>query len=209
MKKKKRKLSYTRAVIIVHGKSELQIVEHIKSNLRISIESFSEKNGERSIQINGLKNVLGNTIFKDIDSFIAKYPKIEVSGKGKRRILENFKIFIIMDTDDCTSLEADNFINKHMFKNHWAKDYIHPIYNKTNLEDVLKRCNIKYNEEHISKIKDKDLKKYYVKIFPTDRCYNSNDDFQQLEEFKNNLKSSKNTNMDEFVEYCIEIANKK
>lgn len=209
MKSKKRRLSYTRAVVIVHGKSELQIVEHIKSNLRISILPFSEKNGERSIQINSLKNVLGNTIFKDIDSFIAKYSKVEVSGRGKRRRLENFKIFIIMDTDDCSDLESENFINKNMFKNHWAREYIHPIYNKTNLEDVLKRCNIKYNKEPISKIKDKDLKKFYVKIFPTDRSYNGNDDIQQLTEFKNNLKSSKNTNMEEFIEYCIGISQGK
>ncbi|WP_092921341.1 hypothetical protein [Romboutsia hominis] len=207
-KNKKRKLSYTKAVVIVHGKSELQIVDYIKSNLRISIESFSEKKGYNSIQINGLKNVLGNTIFKDIDSFLAKY-QVEVTGKGKRRRLENFRIFIIMDTDDCTSLESDNFINKAMFKNHWAKDYIHPIYNKNNLEDVLKKCDIEYKSENINKIKDKDLKKYYVKIFPTDKSYNGKDDIQQLLDFEQKLRDCKITNMNEFVEYCINISKER
>lgn len=204
--RKKRKLSYTKAIVIVHGKSELQIVDHIKSNLRISIESFSEKNGERSIQINGLKNTLGNTIFKKIECLLAKYPKIEVSGKGKKTKLENFKIFIIMDTDDCTSEEANNFINKEMFKKHWAYEYIYPIYNTSNLEDVLKKCNIKFKKENISKMKNKNLKKCYVKIFPTDSSYSGKNDYQQLSEFSLNLTSCKNTNMNEFVDYCIKIS---
>ncbi len=202
---RKRKYAYTRAIVIVHGKSELQIVEHIKSNLRISIIPYSEKKGEKSIQINGLKNnVLGNTIFKDIDSFIRTYEKVEVIGKGKKRKLNNFKLFIIMDTDDCSEEEKQNFINKKMFKNHWMYDYIEPIYNISNLECVLKRCNIKYNKVEVKKIRDKDLKSCYVKIFPTDKKY-IDDDIKQLISIRDALKKSELSNLDEFIDYCLKV----
>lgn len=206
MKTKKRKLSHLRGIVIVHGKSELQIVKHIKSNLRITIEIFAEKNGENSIQINGLKNILGNTIFKSIGTIQKNYPTIQVSKNGKNKVLENFKIFIIMDTDDCTQKEKENFINKEMFKNHWAYEYIVPIYNSDNLEDVLKSSNVKYNEYDIKNIKDKDLKSKYIKIFPIKNGA-TQDEIEKLKELNETLRKSKKTNINEFIDYCMDISN--
>ncbi|TKZ15846.1 hypothetical protein EZH24_13855, partial [Brachyspira catarrhinii] len=73
------------------------------------------------------------------------------------QIDKNFKIFIIMDTDDCTAQQKSEFINKNMFKNHWAYNYIVPIYNDDNLENVLIKATIEVEN-----------KKDYIKIFPTD-----------------------------------------
>ena len=44
-----RPLSYLRAVIIVHGKSEKQMCDFIKSKLRIRIIVESDKKGGKSI----------------------------------------------------------------------------------------------------------------------------------------------------------------
>lgn len=54
-----RKPNYCKGIIIAHGKSELLLAEHIKSNLHLPIEIYAEKNGKSSIQIDSLK-----TIFK-------------------------------------------------------------------------------------------------------------------------------------------------
>lgn len=45
----KRKPCYLKSVVIVHGKSEKQICDYIKSNLRLKMEVVSEKKGEKSI----------------------------------------------------------------------------------------------------------------------------------------------------------------
>lgn len=130
-----RKLNYTKALVIVHGKSEKQICQYIKNKLRLKIEIYSDKNGEKSIQITSLKNTLNNKIFKSYRNFINTFEDIELIDN--KNINKDFKIFIIMDTDDCSEEEKRKFINKEMFKGHWAYDYIVPIYNIPELETVL------------------------------------------------------------------------
>lgn len=53
-----RSLSYLKAVVICHGKSEKQLCYFIKSNLRIRIAVESDKKGEKSIQITSVMNTL-------------------------------------------------------------------------------------------------------------------------------------------------------
>ena len=98
-----RQFHYTKAVVIVHGKSEKQICQYIKNKLRLKIEIFSDKNGEKSIQITSLKNILNNTIFKSFKSFIKTFDDVELTCDGKS-LDDDFKIFIIMDTDDKTRI---------------------------------------------------------------------------------------------------------
>ncbi len=50
--------SYLKAVVIVHGKSEKHICEFIRRNLRLKIRIKSDKNGDKSIQINGLERYI-------------------------------------------------------------------------------------------------------------------------------------------------------
>jgi len=68
----KRQLNYTTAVVIVHGKSELVMCQHIRKNLRLKIEIAAEKKGEKSIQINGLLKFLESRHFSDLDNFLKK-----------------------------------------------------------------------------------------------------------------------------------------
>ena len=62
--KKKISLNYCKAVVIVHGKSEYLMVQHIKSSLHLPIEIYAKKKGNNSIQITSLMLVLNNSIFK-------------------------------------------------------------------------------------------------------------------------------------------------
>lgn len=113
-----KQLNYTKAVIIVHGKSEKQICQYIKNKLRLKIEIYSDKNGEKAIQITSLKNTLNNKIFKSFKK------------TGNKR------------------------------------------------------------------------KKEYIKIFPTDPKYEKTDEIQ-IQELLNTLQKQKNTNLYEFLDFCL------
>lgn len=191
-------LNYTKAIVIVHGKSEKQICQYIKSKLRLKMEIVSNNNGESSIQITSVKQILNNTVFKSYNSFIKEYEDVKLSNNNKS-LDEDFKIFIILDTDDCTEKQKSAFINKEMFKSHWAYDHIVPIYDSPNLEEVLKKANVPF-----TKTGDK-RKKEYVKLFPTDPKYEKSDEIQ-IQELCDNLKKQTNTNLNEFLDFCLKAA---
>lgn len=145
-------------------------------------------------------NTLNGKKFKTFSDFIKTFDDVEICKKKTKKYLsEDFKIFIIMDTDDCTEQQKRDYISKDMFKNHWAYPYIVPIYNIPELESVLVKSKIKFEKKGDAR------KKEYIKIFPTDSQY-SKRELIQAEEFCNNLKSNANTNLDEFVGFCIEIS---
>lgn len=86
-----------------------------------------------------------------------------------------------------------------MFKKHWAYDYICPIYNDGNLEEVLEKAGIKYRSKY-----SKEMKKEYIEIFPTDKRYINNDTIQ-IEEFYEKLSKVKNiSNMHKFIKFCLD-----
>lgn len=182
---------HTLAVVIVHGKSELDIVNYIKSNLRLPIEIFSEKKGRNSIQINSLEKVLSNKVFESQKNFVGKYDKVCINKKK----LENFKLFIIMDTDDADPKHYANLYKSgEMFSKSWLKEYIVPIYNDLNLEDTLKAINYKYATRNRDK-------KNYVEVFPRNK---NGKDISEIKEFNEKLKKCNCTNMDKFIDYCLE-----
>ena len=193
-----RKLNYTKAVVIVHGKSEKQICQYIKNKLRLKIEIYSDKNGEKAIQITSLKNTLNNKIFKSYRNFINIFEDIELTANNKK-INNDFKIFIIMYTDDCSEVKKRKFINKEMFKEHWAYNYIVPIYNIPKLETVLTEAKVPFTKTGNKR------KKEYIKLFPTDPKYEKTDEIQ-IKELLNKLKKQKNTNLNEFLDFCLKAS---
>lgn len=196
----KLKPCYLKAIVIVHGKSEKQICDYIKSNLRLKIEVISDKKGEKSIQITSLMNILNDSRFRTMDAFLKNFCDTEiVNERKKKRLSPDFKIFTIMDTDDCTEKQKEEYINKSMFKGYWAYDYIVPIYNSPSLEDVLVKAKIPFDK------KGSERKNEYIKIFPTTSKYTIREEVE-LKTFRNNLKKVKDTNMDLFIEFCLEKA---
>ena len=193
---------YLKSIAIVHGKSEKQLCDYIKSNLRIKMEIISEKGGEKSIQINSLKHLLKDKRFTSLDNFIAYFNDVEIIRKKTKKMLpSDFKIFIIMDTDDCTEEQKENFISKQMFKQHWAYEHIVPIFNTPDLESVLVKAGIKFEK------KGSKRKKEYIKIFPTDKKY-SNREGIELKSFAENLEKVQETNLHNFIQFCLSVITK-
>ncbi len=189
-------LKYTRCAVIVHGKSEFHLVRFIYTNLHLSVKIISKDKGRGSIQINGLKELLNKKCHRTLSAFSKEY-SVEYDKKEKK--LKNFKLFIIMDTDDCSEKNKSEFISGEMFRGHPLQEYIVPIYNITNLEDVMIKAGIM-----IKRISDSEKGTYYSKIFPINTEPVSNGTLKQIRLFASKIKGVKQTNMLEFVEYCFE-----
>lgn len=190
-------LKYTRGIVIVHGKSEYQMTKYIYTNLRLPIRIIAEHNGRKSIQINGLKGMFGKGFFSCASKFASEY-EIEYDRKKKRLI--NFRLFIIMDTDDCSEAAKQAYISGRMFEGHWAKDYIVPIYNINNLEDVMLKSGIM-----TKRIENKEKGNYYSRIFPINTNPPTRDSMAQIKSLREKLSKVKDTNMTEFIDYCLSI----
>lgn len=203
-----RKLNYNKAFIICHGKSEYHIARYIKSNLRLPIEIFANQKGATSIQITSLKSIFNRSDFKSIKKFGETY-NVEVIGRGKNATFaDDFRIYIIMDTDDCTENQKADFINKQMFKEYPLGKYVYPVYNIENIEDVLNKTAIMPR-----RIKDSEKGNFYAKVFPIS-SNNSDGTKSEFENFQKQLESVKPrpedyTNMHEMVKELIDLAKKK
>lgn len=191
------KISYLKGLVICHGKSEKLICDFIKSNLRIQIEIDSDKKGKKSIQITSVMKFLSGEKYKNIVSFKNKFDDIEPI-KNRKKLPNYFKVFIIMDTDDCNENQKNSFKNKSMFKEHWLYDYIVPIYNDSNLEEVLVNAGIKFQKN------GNERKSEYPKVFPM----NGISDVEGIKKFRKCLKNSKKTNMEEFINFCLALIEK-
>ena len=186
-----RKTNYCKGIIIAHGKSELLLAEHIKSNLHLPIEIYAESNGKTSIQIDSLMTVLGNNIFKNKRVFNQKYVVEEEKG-----ILKNFSLMPIMDLDDTSEDRKQKYISGEMFKNHWLSPYIVPIWNKDNLDEVLLDLKL------INKLpNNKEKGKVYRDLFPTNK---GESDIQQVKNLMDKFEKSNRTNMQVFIKKCLD-----
>lgn len=186
-----RKPNYCKGIIIAHGKSERLLAEHIKSNLHLPIEIYSLKNGKTSIQIDSLMTILGNNDFKNKSKLKQKYI---IEEKNKKFI--NFFIMPIMDLDDTTEEKIKKYKNGEMFKNHWLSPYIIPIWNDINLDHVL------YDLKLISKLpNDKEKGKVYEELFPKNT---GQADLEQVNKLLKYFESTTKTNMNIFIEKCLE-----
>lgn len=192
------KPNYTKCIVIVHGWSEKQICEYIKTNLRFPMEIVSEAKGKNSIQINDLQNLFTKDHrFKNKSNLLNHFSGIEIVTENKKKqIAPYFKIFIIVDTDDCTKEQKNKYISKELFRKYWLHDYIVPIYNTPDLENVLTKAGIKFTK------KGNERKKEYIKIFPTSPKY-KNSESVELNEFEKNLEKINETNMNEFIKFCL------
>lgn len=189
-------LNYTRCAVVVHGKSELALVKYIYTNLHLPVKIISNDKGRSSIQINGLRDFLDKKPFNSVKNFANEY-SVEYDKKEKR--LVNFKLFIIMDTDDCSEITKEKYINGTLFAGHPLKEYIIPVYNISNLEDVMLKAGIM-----VKRIEDSQKGSYYSKIFPINTEPLSADTMNQVREFARRINNIKETNMLTFVEYCFQ-----
>lgn len=193
--KKHLKTNYTKAIVIVHGASERQIVANILSKLHLNIKVHSRDKGKTSILISCLKNEFERTYFKSKRKFAEKFG-IQVEGSEPI----NFKLFIVMDNDNVDEKSLKEYKNKKMFKDHWLCDYIVPILNNPNLEEVLYDVGLIDN-----KYKGKDKMRNYSSIFPISCNKLDVDAVEAVEAFSKTLRKTRKTNMYIFTEYCVSL----
>lgn len=156
MRRKPTKLS---VMSIVHGKSELLMCSSVKSNLKIKHEIHSKDKGRSSIQVNSVMNELNSKKFNMSLKKFSQEHDIEYDSKNNK--LVNFKLFIIMDLDDCSLEKAKQFKDKSMFNGHPLYDYIVPIYNYPNLEQTMQDIGINIDKNEKTK--------GYRRYFPTNK----------------------------------------
>lgn len=168
-----------KCLVVCHGKTEMLFVNHIKSVLRTNAKIDAEKKGRNSIQITSLMKFLNRYPYKDEESFKSHYHIADMKG---------FKIFPIMDCDDCTMTEKINYINKSMFNKHWMHKYIHPIHNTNNLEDVFSSTNLPMYSR----------KNDVVKIFPLKKGLSKEESILIV---KDELEKTKDSNLNELIDF--------
>ena len=193
----KRTLNYTRCAVVCHGFSEYQIARYIKSNLHLKLEIFAREKGATSIQITSVIGFLSKKIYQNLSKFSEEY---DVKYDKKNKKLVNFRLFVIMDTDDCTEKQKDDFMSKELFKGHPLYEYIYPISNVRNLEEVLQKAGIS-----AEKVRDSEKGEYYLNAFPINNEPFSYDSLLEVKTLHDKLKPIKNTNMEEFLAYCISL----
>lgn len=190
--------NYTKCLVIVHGKSEYDLVRYIYTNLHLNLKIIAKDKGRESIQINGLKTLFTKSSFLSLSKFSKEYG-IEYDKKSK--VLKDFRLFVIMDTDDCSLETKEKYISGELFEFSVLKDYIIPIYNIENLEDVMIKAGIMAKRIPISQ-----KGSYYSKVFPVNTEPMSFDTIAQVTGFYNKIKNVKETNLKVFVEYCYNMA---
>ena len=102
---------YKKAAVIVHGKSERFLASYIYTNLHLPVRIIDSNKGKSSIQINGLQKILSSKPYNSLKSFAESY---SVEYDKRNKILKNFKLFIIMDTDDCSDKAREDYISGRM-----------------------------------------------------------------------------------------------
>ena len=190
--------NYTKCLVIVHGKSEYDLVRYIYTNLHLNLKIIAKDKGRESIQINGLKTLFTKSSFLSLSKFSKEYG-IEYDKKSK--VLKDFRLFVIMDTDDCSLETKGKYISGELFEFSVLKDYIVPVYNIENLEDVMIKAGIMAKRIPISQ-----KGSYYSKVFPVNTEPMSFDTIAQVTGFYNKIKNVKETNLKVLVEYCYNKA---
>ena len=185
---------YKKAAVIVHGKSERFLASYIYTNLHLPVVIIDKNKGRSSIQINGLKKILSSKPYNSLKSFADEY-SVEYDRKEKK-----LKLFIIMDTDDCSEKTREDYISGKLFENSCLKDYIVPIYNSPNIEEIMVKSGIM-----AKRIPDSEKGSYYSKIFPINQDPFSNDTLDQIRLFSKKLENVKETNLLEYVHYCLSL----
>lgn len=104
-----------------------------------------------------------------------------------------------MDTDDCDEITKSKYISGELFDGHPLKEYIVPVYNVSNLEDVMIKAGIM-----VKRIPDAKKGSYYTRIFPINTGPLSVDTVNQVRTFAKKIKDIKETNMITFIEYCFQ-----
>ncbi len=179
--------SYINTIVIAHGKSEYIFCESIRANLRLPMKIFARNKGHSSIQVDGLNRYLSTGYFSSHRTLCKAIPRMP---HEKDIINDSVVIFPIMDLDDTP--QAKQYLDKTLFCNNCFKNLIWPIFNISNLDDIL--IQMGYEIDKNNKVRS------YEKVFPA-----NNGDEERARELLDQFKQNNNTNIDEFIEHCLNL----
>jgi len=184
----KRELRYIKSLIIIADKTGYKICQYVQRSLKLKVKLYdcTEKN---------IMEVLHNNEHRTFSKFIKQYT-VETNKNNKLEEISDFKIYIVMNLDYFSSPEKKNiFLDKSMFKEHWAYDYIVPIYNDANLKEILLESNADSRIE-IRQAKD------YLKVFPLASKFDLNiGDREEVEVLNDLIQNNKKTNLNILLDY--------
>ena len=104
-------VNYCRAIVIAHGKSELMMAQHIKSNLRLNIDILS--NNIQLLKENATLTIYLNQLRKAMDKFNKKEENINEDEPNFKPM--EFK-YVSLDGNICILKEfQNNLIQRYLF----------------------------------------------------------------------------------------------
>lgn len=194
--KHKKPQNYLEIVCVLHGKSEKIICEALRSHYKIKLKIISSNNGKSSIQIDGVIDHISNhKPLNNRKDFESNFDDIKKSGKKYK----DLKIYILMDTDDVSDANKKNrYIDGSLFSDHWASEYIVPIYFNPNLEAIMREIGVDINSKN--------------KTIDYSKLVDDGDFIEKLcssDELLEVLEKSENTNLDKLIKHCRNSADKR
>lgn len=188
----KRGLRYIKALIFLSDRTGYKLCQYIQQNLKLKVKLYDciEKD---------IMEVLYDNEHGTFNEFIKKY-MVEIKRSMQLQEINDFKIYIVMDLDKFSNdEEVKMFLDKSMFKEYWAYDYIVPIYSETNLKEIILESSIH------SEIKFKENKEY-IKVFPFANKFDLNvSDREEVELLKNLIQKNRKTNLNNLLDYCLNL----
>lgn len=122
---------------VCHGRCEYVMAKKIKSLLRLPISIYAESNGKCSIQVHGLlKFVAHQPSLRSREAYLRDNG---INKSDAKSFFDHHKIIFLMDLDDASSSEADDYVSGRLFSKEWYAPYAMPIYFRPNLDAVTKR----------------------------------------------------------------------
>lgn len=180
---------YCPCVIVCHGLSEFVVFSEIKRLLRIPMEVYFDHNN--GLNIESIPKFLTVRFMKNPGSFRKEFSHAPI--KCSKNGFEDFRLYFVMDVDQATAKQANDFYSKALFKNHWCSAYVYPVLSRPNLDVVMSKAGYSIDLAHKGDS--------YGQIM--DRVF-----LEDLPEFSSKFKTIRSTNISSLIDYLLESHDK-
>lgn len=176
----------TNTLVICHGKCEMVICKRLEKLLRMQIATYANNNGEETITISQLPELLSTGIFASESALHKAYPELDYGVRRSQGMrMPDLKIFTIMDVDmDYRS--QNSYLSRDMFKDSPFYKRVVPILNQPDMDHVMEMMGM-------GEIQSKKTRSYARMA----------DKIRDPREFYYKLESCNCTNMELFVQHCL------
>lgn len=154
--------------------------------------------GKLSVKIQSIKRYFNREEFSEKKIFCKKFFQEEYNELHKQKkfqpLINQLKIFVVMDIDDATIDQINRYKNCEFFKIKWLKRCCVPIYNDPDLEKTISKIGYKTpntkNEKAV----------FYHRLWS--KLLENEDDIRKLQ---SQLINCDCTNMEQVIQYLLTI----